>query len=142
MLALQEQIRAVGKIFIGFGIFGAVASTGILVAFGGPSGLVAFDAEAKHNDLTTIPIERLIAAAYVAFSLVMAIPLIAVGRGILRWQQWAHTGGILTAAASVLLFPFGTVIGVYALWVMLLPETEPLFMHPPESKKNVPIRSL
>lgn len=139
---MQEQIRAVGKIFIGFGVFGAVASAGIVAAFGGPSGLLAFDADAKHNDLTTIPLERLIAAAYIAFSLAMSIPLVLVGRGILRWQLWAHTGGILTAAATVLLFPFGTAIGIYALWVMLLPETEPLFVNPPESRKNAPVRSL
>jgi hypothetical protein len=139
---LQEQIRTVGKIFIGFGIFGAVASAGILVAFGGPSGLLAFDVDAKHNDLTTIPLERLIAAAYIAFSLVMAVPLVLVGRGILRWQLWAHTGGILAAAASVLLFPIGTAIGIYALWVMLVPETEPLFLNPPESRRNAPVRSL
>jgi len=137
---LQEQIRTVGKIFIGFGIFGAVASVGILAAFGGPSGLLAFDIEAKHNDLTTIPLDRLIGAAYIAFSLVMSVPLIVVGRGILRWQSWAHTGGILAGAASVLLFPFGTAIGIYALWVMLLPETEPLFMHPPEPRRNAPVR--
>jgi hypothetical protein len=137
---LQEQIRAVGKIFIGFGIFGAVASVGVLAAFGGPSGLLAFDAEAKHNDLTTIPLDRLIAAAYIALSMAKSVPLILVGRGILRWQMWAHTGGILTAAATVLLFPVGTAIGIYALWVMLLPETEPLFMRPPEPRRNAPVR--
>lgn len=113
----------------------------IVAASGGPSGLLAFDADAKHNDLTTIPVERLIAAAYIAFSVLMSIPLIVVGLGILRWQLWAHTGGILTAAATMLLFPFGTAIGIYALWVMLLPETEPLFINPPESRRNVPIRS-
>ncbi|MBZ2177359.1 MAG: hypothetical protein ACK58M_12570 [Acidobacteriota bacterium] len=143
---LQDQVRAVGRIFVGYGIASAAVSVGVLVAFGGLRGLLAFDAEARNNDLTTIPFERLVAAFYVGFSLLLAGPLVVVGRGILRWQLWAHTGGILAAAATILLFPFGTAVGVHALWVMLLPETEPLFLNPPavfrrpESKKSGPAR--
>jgi hypothetical protein len=143
---LQEQIRAVGKLFIGFGVVGAVGSLGVLVAFGGMPGLLAFDANARHNDLTTIPFERLAAAVYVSFSLLLTIPLVSVGRGILRWEPWAHTGGILAGAASILLFPVGTAIGLYALGVMLAPETEPLFLNPPaplkrpEPRRNAPTK--
>lgn len=133
---MQEQIRAVGKIFIGFGVFGLVVSIGLLVAFGGFGGLLAFDPDAKRNDLSTIPLERLMLMVYVVFSLVLSAPLILVGRGILRWQLWAHTGGILTGAAAALLFPLGTCVGIYALWVMLLPETEPLFIDPPAPNRN------
>ena len=78
--------------------------------------------------------------------LLLAIPLVLVGRGILRWEPWAHTGGILAGAASILLFPVGTAIGLYALGVMLLPETEPLFLNPPaplkrpEPRRNAPTK--
>lgn len=139
---MQDHIRAVGKIFIGFGIFGAVASAGILAGFGGIDGLLAFDPEAKHNDITTIPLERLVAAAYVVFSLVLAVPLVLVGRAVLRWRLWAHTAAILTAAAATLLFPLGSAVGIYGLWAMLQPETEPLFLNPPASRENAPVRSL
>ncbi|MFN9892970.1 MAG: hypothetical protein ACK58M_07005 [Acidobacteriota bacterium] len=123
-----------------------MGSIGVLAAFGGMSGLVAFDANARHNDLATIPFERLAAAVYVTVSLLLAIPLVVVGQGILRWQPWAHTGGILTGAAAILLFPVGTAIGIYALVVMLQPETEPLFWNPPallkrpEPRKNAPAK--
>ena len=133
---MQEQIRAVGKIFIAFGVFGLVVSIGLLIGFGGFGGLLAFDPDAKRNDLSTIPLQRLGLMVYVVFSLVMSLPLILVGRGILRWQLWAHTGGILTGAATTLLFPCGTCVGIYVLWVMLLPETEPLFMNPPAPNRN------
>lgn len=143
---MQDQVRAVGRIFVGYGIASAAVSVGVLVAFGGMRGLLAFDAEARTNDLTTIPFERLVAAVYVGFSLLLAGPLVVVGRGILRWQSWAHTGGILAGAATILLFPVGTAVGVHALWVMLLPETEPLFLNPPaalrrpEARKSGPAR--
>ena len=133
---MQEQIRAVGKIFIGFGIFGLVVSIGLLIGFGGFGGLLAFDPDAKRNDLSTIPLERLGLMVYVVFSLILAFPLLLVGRAILRWQLWAHTGGILTGAAATLLFPVGTCVGIYALWVMLLPETGPLFIDPPAPNRN------
>ena len=137
---MQEQIRTVGKIFIGFGIFGLVVSIGLLIGFGGFGGLLAFDPDAKRNDLSTIPLARLGLMVYLVFSLVMSLPLILVGRGILRWQLWAHAGGILTGAAATLLFPVGTCVGIYALWVMLLPETEPLFIAPPSPYRNGRVR--
>ena len=137
---MQEQIRTVGKIFIGFGIFGLVVSIGLLIGFGGFGGLLAFDPDAKRNDLSTIPLARLGLMVYLVFSLVMSLPLILVGRGILRWQLWSHAGGILTGAAATLLFPVGTCVGIYALWVMLLPETEPLFIVPPSPNRNGRVR--
>ncbi len=137
---MQDHIRAVGKIFIAFGVLGAVASLAVLAIFGGPAGLLAFDSEAKHNDITTIPVERLLAAVYIAFSLFMTVPLILVGRAILHWQTWAHTAAILTASAAILLFPLGSAVGVYGVWVMFQPETEPLFLNPPETRKNAPVR--
>lgn len=137
---MQEHIRAVGKIFIGFGVFSALASACVLAGFGGVDGLLAYDPEAKHNDITTIPLERLFAAAYVGFSLLLALPMVLVGRAILRWQAWAHTAAILTASAAILLLPFGSAVGIYGVWVMLQPEAEPLFLNPPANRGNAPVR--
>jgi hypothetical protein len=133
---LQEQIRTLGKIFIGFGVFGLVMAGLLLWGYGGFSGLLAIDPEAKRNDVTTIPLDRLIALAYLGFSVLMAGPLIAVGRGILQWQHWAYTGGVLTGAACLLLFPIGTGVGIYALWLLLLPEAEPVFLNQPLTRTD------
>ena len=96
---------------------------------------MAFDPGAKRNDLSTIPLQRL-GNGLCRFSLLLSLPLILARRGSLRWQLWANTGGILTGAAAALLFPVGTCVGIYALWVMLLPETDPLFIAPPVPNRH------
>ena len=100
----------------------------VLVAGGGFSGiLLTNDPFYKRNDIASIPLGRLLAVAYIVFSLVMAAPLAITGRAVMAFQPWAKTVGMLLSAANMLSFPIGTAIGVYALWVLNDEATEFLF---------------
>jgi hypothetical protein len=62
------------------------------------------------------------------FFLVMSVPSILCGWGLLRYRRWARLLGIVLAAiALVRMFPFGTVFGVYALWMLFRKEVEARF---------------
>jgi len=39
---------------------------------------------------------------------------------------------IVLSALDLLHVPFGTILGIYGLWVMLKPETEQLFTYTPQ----------
>ena len=41
-----------------------------------------------------------------------------------------RSGGIVVAVLSLVAIPFGTVFGVYALWVLFSPDAERLFTPP------------
>ena len=63
----------------------------------------------------------------VLFHLAMSIPTFVLGLGLLRFQDWARFGCILVGALNILNLPIGTLLGPYAIGVLLSPETELLF---------------
>ena len=129
---MDRHVRNVGFILLYMGIaFGAIALI-VLGVSGGFSGLLLTnDPFYKRTDLASIPLGRLLAAVYVIFSLALAGPLAIAGMGILRWKPWAKTMGMLLSAFTLLHFPAGTGVGIYALWVLTDETTEFLFAHPP-----------
>ena len=57
----------------------------------------------------------------------LSIPGLAVGIGLVKFQNWARIGGLILSAVNLLNFPLGTALGVYGLWVLLSKETEAVF---------------
>jgi hypothetical protein len=55
------------------------------------------------------------------------IPAIALGIGLLNLRPWALSIGTIIAILELLNFPIGTALGIYALWVLMSPEADPLF---------------
>jgi hypothetical protein len=49
------------------------------------------------------------------------------GIGLLRFQRWARVLVMIMAAIGCFVFPVGTVIGIYSLWVLMQDETARLF---------------
>jgi hypothetical protein len=55
------------------------------------------------------------------------VAYIAAGYGLLQYKSWARILAIILAILNLILFPIGTLIGIYTLWVMLKDETKALF---------------
>lgn len=55
---------------------------------------------------------------------VLAIPGIASGIGLLKRRSWAKPWTVLVAVVSLFNVPIGTIFGAYALWVMSWDETD------------------
>jgi hypothetical protein len=65
--------------------------------------------------------------AVVAFLACWSLPLIIIGIGLYRIRPWARIWGIVVSIVSLIAFPFGTMLGVYGLWILLSTEGEQLF---------------
>jgi hypothetical protein len=59
--------------------------------------------------------------------IVSSLPCLILGFGLLNFRPWARILGLVLSAILLLNFPFGTVVALYAFWVLLKPETEILF---------------
>ena len=55
---------------------------------------------------------------------ILALPGLALAYGLWKRRSWARVLGIVLGVLNLFHFPFGTIIGVYTLWVMLQPETK------------------
>jgi len=57
-------------------------------------------------------------AIFALLMIVVALPGLVAGYGLLKHKQWARLLAMLTAVLGLVNFPFGTVIGVYALFIL------------------------
>ena len=53
------------------------------------------------------------------FLLLLAIPGILGGWGLLKRKSWARLVALIIGGLNLMSFPFGTALGVYTLWVLL-----------------------
>ena len=124
---MDSHIKALGWFNMIFGALSLVLSILILINSGGFSGL-----SASFNE----EIYGYIAVASVIFHLALAIPCFICGFFIRKLMDPARTMLILVSALNTLNAPVGTLLGAYGLWVLMMPETDPLFANAPAQNKK------
>jgi hypothetical protein len=129
---MDRHVKTLGLLNMVFGAVGFVGSLAALIAAGGFAGISAGFNEDVYG---------FIANASVVFHLLIAIPCFIGGFFVRKLQDWARVFLIVVSAVNVLNAPFGTLLGVYGLWVLLLPETEPLFENAPTPVRRRPAAS-
>ena len=55
---------------------------------------------------------------------------VAVGVLVRRRRHWSRLAALMLGSVDLLLLPYGTALGVYALWVLLREDTKRLFEEP------------
>jgi len=98
----------------------------MIFVFGGAAGIVG--ASGDPEAAIAVPIIGLTGTALVIFLLMTSLPGVIVGIGLLRLRPWSRIAGIVISMISLIMIPFGTVVGVYGLWVLFSKDTERLFM--------------
>lgn len=127
---METHVRVLGYLHIGFSILTALVGVGLLAMFGGIAGLLAMtEGQADPDALAAIPILGVVGVFLCGLLLVLSIPGIIAGYGLLKFRGWARILTIVLSAIQLLNVPFGTALGVYGLWVLLSEASEPLF-HP------------
>jgi hypothetical protein len=123
---MDTHVRTLGTVNILFGVCSALLGLVVLIAYGGPFGL--YNAFADN-------ILGLLIAGSVTFNLLLSVPCIVGGVYLRSFAEWSRGLVIVTSALNILNPPAGSIIGCYGLWVLLTPETDPLFSNPPPDRR-------
>jgi zinc transporter ZupT len=115
---MRQHIDILGWLFVVMGALGFVTAV-IVFAAVGAGGLLTGDA--KVAALLT-GIGFFIAVLVAIFS----VPNIVVGWGLLKRKGWSRIAALILGCLGLLSFPLGTVLGIYALWVLTKPEAQAL----------------
>jgi hypothetical protein len=115
---MDRHVKILGTLNMVFGAAGFLGALIAIIAGGGFAGLYS----AFNEDVIGF-----LAVASIIFHLVMGLPCFIGGFFVRKLVDWARVFLIVVSAVNVLNAPFGTLLGAYGLWVLLLPETEPLF---------------
>ena len=116
---MRDHVRILGWCFIVHSAIIALAGLviGSIVIFGG----------AISGDRQAMFITGAVGAAIASFLIIISLPGMLAGIGLLKMQPWGRIVAIIVGVLHILSFPLGTALGIYTLWVLLSAETEGLF---------------
>ncbi len=125
---MAQHVKILGVLHIVFGALGVFAAMVVLLVFGGISALVGMSD--RTSDLPA-PILGVIGGFVFILLLVLSLPGLVIGIGLVQFKPWARVAGIILSALDLFNVPFGTALGSYGLWVLLNRETEQMLTSPP-----------
>ena len=125
---MEKHITVLGALFLGLGLLGVIGMLIVIAIFGLGSGILV-EVAAQEPDIpefvTWLP------AAFGIFVTAMiaitTIPCLVAGYGLLQRRRWSRVAGLLAGVLNALLFPVGTAVAVYAIWLFLQDETDQCF---------------
>ncbi len=116
---MRLHVTILGWLFIvGHAFFLALAALMFLFFTG--IGAVSGDAQA-------VVVLGVIGTVGGGFMVVLAIPGLIAGFGLLAHKSWARILGIVLGLLNLLNFPLGTILGLYAVWVLFQEAATPYF---------------
>lgn len=126
---MAQHVKVLGILHI---VFGGLCVLGGLIAFaimGGIAGIVNASGPSQDN-AAAVPILAIIGAFVCILCLVIGVPGLVGGIGLLQFRSWARITVIVLSALDLIHIPFGTALGIYGFWVLLNPQTEAMFNRP------------
>ncbi len=128
---MRDHIRILGILNIVLGSLTALGGLVALLAMGTIAGIVAAslpsaDSSDYHNAVVAAPIVASIGIAIAIFFLVLGLPAIIGGWGLLHYRPWARILMIVVSIFDLFHIPIGTALGVYGLWVLMSTEGQRL----------------
>jgi len=123
---MEAHIKVLGILHVVFGVLFLLVGLGCLMFFGGLAGVVGM--VETRDAAVAVPVLGLIGTFLFLLFVVLSLPGIIAGYGLLNYRPWARVFAIILSALELLNVPIGTALGVYGLWVLLQPATEQLFL--------------
>lgn len=124
---MRDHVRILGYLHIVFGALGILGAVAVLVVFGGIAGIVGLASNRDPDALVAVPVLGILGAAIAILVLLLSLPGLIAGAGLLKFRPWARILTIVLSVLNLLNVPIGTALGVYGFWVLLRPDTEALF---------------
>jgi hypothetical protein len=112
---MRKHVTLVGAFQTGYGALLTLLALFLFVGTVG-GGLLS-------RDRDTIVITTFVGTAIPLFLLLVSVPEIVGGVGLLRLKLWARYLVLVLAVLELLSVPFGTALGAYSLWVLVHDET-------------------
>jgi hypothetical protein len=125
---METHVKVLGALHIALGAFGLFGAVMLLLVFGGAASIVGASGDADAG--IAIPVIGITGMALVTLLVALSLPGIIIGIGLIRLRPWARVAGIVISIIGLMMIPFGTIVGVYGLWVLFSKDTERLFAGP------------
>jgi hypothetical protein len=126
---MDTHVKVLGVLYIALSALGLILALFLMVGVGTAAGLIGAAAEPDEAALA-IPIIGIAGTAVIALLLVLCLPGLLAGFGLLKYRPWARILTLVLSVLNLINIPIGTILGVYGLWVLFNKDTERLFTEP------------
>jgi len=123
---MATHIKVLGWLHIILGALGLCAGLFVFLLMGGLATVIGL-AQQSQDALVAVPILGGIGVFVFLILLVLSVPGIIAGIGLLNLKPWARILTIVLSAFELFHVPFGTALGIYGFWVLLQTGSERLF---------------
>jgi hypothetical protein len=120
---MQQHVKILAILHIVLGGLGVLLALTVMLVFGG---LAAFSGNLPDFGISSAALSLIGAVAFCVV-LVISLPGLIAGIGLLTFQPWARILTIVISAIELPGFPIHTALGIYGLWVLLSNEGTALF---------------
>jgi hypothetical protein len=127
---MTTHVKVLAILYMALSGLAVVGALLLMLALGGAAGIVGAAADSGDAALA-IPIIGIAGSFAVVVLLILGLPGLIGGWGLLTYRPWARILVIVLSAINLLNFPIGTALGIYGLWVLMSKDTERLFQAPP-----------
>ena len=128
---MATHVKVLGFLYIALSTLGLMAALFMGLIFGTASGVVGMNADSREAAMA-LPIIGLAGSMLVVFLVAVSLPGLVAGVVLLKQRPWARILGIVVAVLNLIHIPVGTIVGIYALWVLFNKDTERLFAEVPQ----------
>jgi hypothetical protein len=125
---MRDHIKILGVLNIVMGSLTALAGVVALLAMGAIAGFIiaslsSASASDYHNGAVAAPIIVTVGFVIASFFLLLGLPAIIGGWGLMRYRSWSRILMIVVSCFHLFHIPLGTALGAYGLWVLLNEES-------------------
>jgi hypothetical protein len=115
-MRMQKHVTLLGALFIAYHTIGFIVGV-VIMALLSTVGCLTRDPQA-------LTILTAIGVGLGSFLIVLSIPGLIAGIGLLRRAGWSRILALIVGALDLLDIPLGTALGAYCLWVLMHDETQ------------------
>jgi len=123
---MLPHVDFVGLLFIVWGLLTALVGLSTLALGVGAVAMIASNAQGGGGQMAS----ALTAFAFAALAVIAMVwggAHIVVGMPLRRRKPWARLAALVLGSIDLVLLPYGTALGIYALWVLLNERGKALF---------------
>jgi hypothetical protein len=127
---MTTHVKVLGALYLALSAISLFGALFLALAVGTASAIVGTAAE-PNDAAIALPIIGIAGSALVVFLVIVSLPGLIAGIGLLKFRPWARIVGIVVAVLYLIHIPMGTIVGIYGLWVLFSRDTERLFSETP-----------
>ena len=130
---MTTHVDFVGLLFIVWGLLTTLVGVSTLALGVSAVALIASTSRGGGSQVAA-GLTAAIFAALAIIAIAWGAAHVIVGVPLRKRKPWARLAALLLGSVDLLLLPYGTALGVYALWVLLHEEGKALFTDRPSSQ--------